>query len=91
MVGALPSRQQVRVWQGGEAVRWHAVVVTHDSVSGVHWREPTLCDSCRVGLPRAEVDSLQIGNPTAGFWKSVGLTTAVLLALCAVACPREMS
>jgi hypothetical protein len=93
-VGPMDERQQVRVWHGGEAERWHAVVLTADSVLGVPWREAVSCDGCRVGLARTQVDSLQAGNPTLGFWKSVGLgfglVLGALFVLCeAGGCPSE--
>ena len=86
--GALSTRQQVRVWQGGESARWHAVVLTPDSISGVHWREDVNCDSCRVALPRAHVDSLQLGNPTAGFWKTTGLVFGLMMGALYVICAK---
>lgn len=70
--------QQVRVWQGDRSLRWHALELTADSISGIHWREPVACDSCRVTLARAQVDSIQFGNPVAGFWKTTGLVVGVL-------------
>jgi hypothetical protein len=89
---ALSSHQQVQIWTRDGVHRWHAVVVSQDSVSGVHFLEPPECDSCRVTLARAAVDSLRIGNPTAGFWKSVGITVGVMfstmIAICAAyGCP----
>src|SRR5258708_22325130 len=72
-LGALPARKQVQVWQGGTALRWHAVRVGADSVSGIPFQRPVACDSCRIALPRASVDSLRLGSPVAGFWKTVGL------------------
>jgi hypothetical protein len=82
----LHRRQQVRVWHQGEVERWHGVIVTADSVSGVHWRQSASCDSCRVTLPRAIVDSLQLGNPAAGFWKTLGLTFGVLSVIVVATC-----
>jgi hypothetical protein len=77
----LPERQQVQVWQGRQQIRLHAIRVDHDSVSGVPFQKPADCDSCRISLPSATVDSLRAGNPTAGFLKSVGLTLGTWLAL----------
>jgi hypothetical protein len=76
--GPLPPRQQVQVFHGDEVERWHAVVLTEDSVSGVWFRRRTDCDSCRVALRRAAVDSLRIGDPVAGFWKTAGMVWAIL-------------
>jgi len=48
--GALPPRQQVQVWQAGSALRWHAVRISGDSVSGIPFMKSIACDSCRPGL-----------------------------------------
>jgi hypothetical protein len=87
--GPLPSRQQVEVWHTGTVERWHGVVLTGDSVSGVPYLRSIGCDSCRVTRSRAEVDSMRLGNPVAGFWKTVGLVLAlpvvIVEGVCAVA------
>jgi len=82
----LPPRQQVEVWHSGRVLRVHAVRLVNDSLSGVPFMQPADCDSCRVSLPRAEVDSLRTGNPTAGLWKTVGLSMVVLLGVVVVGC-----
>lgn len=83
----------MQVWQGGSMTRWHGVVVTPDSVSGVSWLEDAQCDSCRVSVPRSSVDSIRLGNPTAGLWKTVGLVAAIvavpIIVFCAAnGCPQ---
>jgi hypothetical protein len=78
---SLPERQQGQVWQDRQRLQLHAIRVDHDSVSGVPFRKPTDCDSCRISLPRSSIDSLRAGNPTAAFLKSVGLTLGTWLAL----------
>ena len=88
--GALKPRQQVQVWQGRTVFRWHAVVIGPDTISGLPFYRPTDCDSCRTGLTRATVDSIRLGNPVAGFWKSVALTLGALFAYCYAQCPRGM-
>jgi hypothetical protein len=75
--GQLPARQQVEVWHSGTVERWHGVVLTGDSMSGVPYLRSLSCDSCRVTRPRAEVDSIRLGSPVAGFWKTVVLVVAV--------------
>ena len=82
-LGRMDEGQQVRVWHNGAVERWHSVIVTQDSIAGVHWRQPRGCDSCRVGLARAEVDSVQVGNPMGGFWRGVGVALLVMLVLTA--------
>jgi hypothetical protein len=85
---ALPPRQQVQVWQRGAAVRWHAVRITNDSVSGVPYLRGLECDSCRAALPLAGVDSIRLGHPVAAFWKTVGLVVAVPVGFMVVVCWR---
>ena len=79
--GSLPKQQQVEVWQGGQRRQLHAVQLTGDSISGVPFRKPASCDSCRVSIPRAAVDSLRTGNPTAAFIKTVALTITTWITL----------
>ena len=71
--GSLSPRQQVQVWSGATARRWHAVRVGPDSISGIPFVRSTTCDSCRIALPRAAVDSVRLGDPVGGFWKTVAL------------------
>jgi hypothetical protein len=84
--GTLPARQQVQVWQHQSVLRWHAVQVRADSISGIPFVQPIECERCRVAVPRASVDSLRVGNPVAGFWKSVGLGAAGVVALGVIIC-----
>jgi len=77
------------VWHSGRAEQLHALLVTDDVVSGVRHTQSPSCDSCRIQIPRAEVDSIRFGNPTAGFWKSVGLVIGTTLVLMGVACAAE--
>jgi hypothetical protein len=69
-------------------MRWHALVIGADSISGVAFTRSPGCDSCRVAVPREAVDSIRLGNPTAGFWKSValgmGITFAAVIVMCRV-------
>jgi hypothetical protein len=85
--GPLPVRQQVQVWHHGQVLRWHAVFVAPDSVSGVPFLQPVDCDTCRVSLARDRIDSLRVGNPVAGFWKTfalvVGAPVLTLVIICA--------
>jgi hypothetical protein len=89
--GPLPPRQQAQVWAEGRALRWHALVVATDSISGVPFTHSPACDSCRVAVPREAVDSVRLGNPTAGFWKSVGLGMGITVAAALVICRFERS
>jgi len=53
-------RQQLEVWRGRQARTLHAVVQTKDSLSGVPVYRPPSCDSCRVTLALAEIDSVRV-------------------------------
>jgi len=87
--GPWPKRQQVQVWADGQARQWHGVVVTRDSISGVPFVRDPACDSCRVALPLASVDSVRVGSPMQGFWKSVTLFVAVPFVILYVICASE--
>ena len=50
----------VGIWSGGKVEKWHAVVITPDSVSGIPYRMALQCDSCRHSMPRAQVDSMKV-------------------------------
>lgn len=84
--GPLPVRQQVQVWQRGRALQWHAVSVRSDSVTGIPFNKPVDCDSCRMTIPRSGIDSLRVGNPTAGFWKTIGLVVGLPVLAFVVLC-----
>ncbi len=56
------ARQQVKVWTDSARFEWHAVHMSGDSISGIPYWRPLTCDSCRVWLPLAEVDSIRLGD-----------------------------
>lgn len=87
----LPRRQQVEVWQGSHRLQLHAVRLADDSISGVPYIRPPECDSCRVSVPVAAVDSLRTGNPSTGFWKTVGVVFGGLVAAWIVGCAASES
>ena len=82
----LPARQQVQVWMAGSAQQWHAVSITRDSVTGIPYFKPVSCDSCRLGVLATRVDSIRLGNPVAGFWKTIGLIIGVPFVALLIAC-----
>jgi hypothetical protein len=62
-VAAIPDQpateRRFQVWTKGKHFELHAVRMTPDTLAGVrYWHNPT-CDSCRVAIPRAEVDSVR--------------------------------
>lgn len=78
--------QQVQVWSQQHALQLHGVRLSTDSITGIPFHRPLDCDSCRVALSRRQVDSLRVGNPTSGFWKSAGLVGLGLWGLAAIIC-----
>lgn len=89
-----PPRQQAQIWRAGEAIQVHGLRLTSDSVSAVPYLQPVACDSCRVAFARAEIDSIRLGDPSGGFWGSMGLVLLGLLAtafvLCATGSPCDV-
>jgi hypothetical protein len=55
-------RQQVQVWHDDGADLWHGVRTLRDSLSGIPYHRPLECDSCRVSLPLAAIDSVGLGD-----------------------------
>jgi hypothetical protein len=75
----IPPRKQVLVYRARGVDRLHAATISADSLSGIPWLRPIECDSCRTTIPLAEVDSIEVGDPSAGFGKSVGLGYGLML------------
>lgn len=50
--GPLPPRQQAQVWTQGHALRWHALVIATDSISGMPFTRAPACDSGGGSAPR---------------------------------------
>ena len=86
--------QPVWIWSGGQVNKWHAVVITQDSVSGIPYRMSLKCDSCRRSLPRTQVDSMKLGYHTVPEYviEGAGIVAVLTLAeaaVCAVVAPRD--
>ena len=86
--------QPVWIWSGGQVNKWHAVVITQDSVSGIPYRMSLKCDSCRRSLPRTQVDSMKLGYHTVPEYVIEGTGIVAVLtvaeaAVCAVVAPRD--
>jgi hypothetical protein len=64
----------VWIWTRSGVEKWHAVVITQDSVSGIPFDIPAQCEldahralavpSCRRAIPRTQVDSMKLGYRT---------------------------
>ena len=50
--------QTVDVWTQGQQWRLYGVTVLLDSITGIPTDAPLSCDSCRVGFPRSQIDSV---------------------------------
>jgi hypothetical protein len=55
----VPPRQEVEVWRGRDARTLHGVALSDSLLSGVPLHRAPACDSCRITIPLAEVDSLR--------------------------------
>ena len=73
------------MWQNGRAKRLHGVILATDSM------QSRSCDSCRVALPLTAVDSVRLGHPERGFWKTVGLTLGGAAVLGLVSCALDLA
>lgn len=91
---AIKPYNPVWIWSGGKVEKWHAVVITQDSVSGIAYRVPVWCESCRLSIPRTRVDSMKLGYRTVAenVTEFVGIVTAAMLAdaaVCALVAPHD--
>lgn len=62
----------VLIWTHGTVEKWHGVEVTADSVSGIPYEKSLDCDSCRLSIPRAQVDSMK-------YWTGPGAAKTSLI------------
>jgi len=86
--GQLPLGQRVQVFHGPRTEQWHAIRLTLDSISGVPFIRPATCDSCRVSLPRTEVDSIRLGDPDKAVLESLAAALVVMVLIMAWACTQ---
>jgi hypothetical protein len=52
------ATKEVDVWSHGSVLRLHGVTMLLDSITGIPSDIPLDCDSCRMGIPLSEVDSM---------------------------------
>ena len=84
----------VWIWTTSGVEKWHAVVITQDSVSGIPYQMSVRCDSCRRSIPRTRVDSMKLGYKTfaENVTEVVGIVTVLTLVdgvLCYLLDPRD--
>ena len=72
-------RQQVQVWNGGQASVLHSVRIDTMSLSGTPFTENPACEPCRMEIPLTEVDSVRLGNKETGYFILMGAVVAVSL------------
>ena len=77
----------VVIWSGGTVEKWHAVVITSDSVSGIPYGTSLECDSCRRSIPLGLVDSMKVSHKTTA--KNVAATSLVFAGILAAAIVAE--
>ncbi|HVH32270.1 MAG TPA: hypothetical protein VNA31_11515 [bacterium] len=90
----IKPQNPVWIWTPGKVEKWHAVVITQDSVSGIAYRMPVWCESCRLSIPRTRVDSMKLGYHTVAedLTKGAGIITLAILleaAVCTLVAPHD--
>lgn len=77
----VPADKRLEVWSHGEKYQLHAVTIDADSVRGVRfWHDPK-CDSCRVAIARASVDSVRTLGYDSGNTGALTILVAPILAV----------
>jgi len=59
------------------------------ALRGIPYHRPLACDSCSVVIPRADVDSVRIGDLSNGLWKSVALGVGLFVGAGVVYCLKR--
>ena len=88
-LGPISARQQVQVWHSGRADILHKVRVDSTQLAGIPFHKPLTCDSCYVVIPRAQIDSVRVGELVDGLWRSTALALGVLFTVGIVYCARR--
>jgi hypothetical protein len=86
---AIDPHDPVWVWTKSGVEKWHAVVITQDSVSGIPFETSFKCAICRRTIPRVQVDSMKHGYRTLAQdlsegAEAIGLLLLVESVLCAL-------
>ena len=79
---AIEPDDPVLIWNSSGVEKWHAVVITQDSVSGIPYEAPLRCTLCRRSIPRVQVDSMTLYYRTLAedVTNVVGPPTLIILA-----------
>jgi len=81
---SLPPGQDVQVWTGRKARVLHGVTIGQDSIRGIPFQLPLSCDTCRVAVPLAAVDSVRVGSEAQNGFLWVAGVGGVLLVIAAI-------
>jgi hypothetical protein len=81
---AVAPEQRMTLWQGPRADTLHGIQVGDSTLSGIPAAEPALCDSCRVTLPLASVDSVLALPPGRSRLASVAVAAAAVLSMAGI-------
>jgi hypothetical protein len=84
----------VFIWSRRGVEKWHGVVITQDSVSGIPYETTLKCTRCRRSIPRVQVDSMKLYYHTLPEYVvvtvgAVAVLTLAEAAVCTVVAPRD--
>jgi hypothetical protein len=77
----VPPERRVEVWSQGKRYQLNTVTVDADSLRGVRWWDHPDCDSCRVAIVRAAVDSVRISRYDGGETGALALIVIPIVTL----------
>jgi hypothetical protein len=77
----VPAEKRLEVWSQGKRYPLNHVTLDADSVHGVRWWDHPECDSCRVSLARAAVDSVRISRYDGGDTGALALIVIPIVTL----------
>ncbi len=80
---AVAPERELAIWRGAHADTLHVIRLTDSTVSGVPLQAPPDCDSCRINLVLAQVDSTTRTHPPR-HWLSLALPAAAAVAFAGV-------
>ena len=76
----LTPNQQLLIYHRTEVLRWQAVVVTKDSVTGIPYKLPISCPDCRRRMARTDVDSIRLRDTSGRTRVLVGAAIVAMVA-----------
>lgn len=84
----------VFIWHRRGVEKWHGVVITQDSVSGIPYETTLKCTLCRRSIPRVQVDSMKLYYHTLPqnvtvFVGALAVLTLAEYAVCSLIAPRD--